>query len=206
MHIAAKRMKDAVLEVPYSDVDYHPNDSRTVKAKWTTLHTKSFIRIKKLICQSTTLALLKAHKASTTTLPLIDELAAKTHSLLAKWEEAEKNQQVYIDSLTSRVHDPPEFKEGDLVLRIVEKPRRLHGRTTTSCSSRFLKCFHSSSSNSEYLKAVAALDAEETVLKRILDLDGSYVRVEWIDGSTSWEPFSTMQKTSAYAKYKASLK
>ncbi|KAL0239647.1 hypothetical protein GEMRC1_009755 [Eukaryota sp. GEM-RC1] len=76
----------------------------------------------------TLLESLKAHKASTTTLTLIDGLAAKTHSLLAKWEEAEKNEQAYIDLLTSRVPDPPEFKEGDLVLRIVENPRRLHGR------------------------------------------------------------------------------
>ncbi|KAL0231831.1 hypothetical protein GEMRC1_011235 [Eukaryota sp. GEM-RC1] len=73
-------------------------------------------------------ALKSRSKPSSKTIPnFVDELAIKTSSLLIKWEEAARNQQAHLNSIFKPSPLPPSFNEGDVVLRLAENSKRLHG-------------------------------------------------------------------------------
>ncbi|KAL0235185.1 hypothetical protein GEMRC1_001767 [Eukaryota sp. GEM-RC1] len=175
----------------------------------------------------TSLDARKMHPSMIT--PTLDSLAKFSAFLLERWEKAASNQLSYVSKLkqSKAAHRSQPFKVGDLVLRLTENPKRLHGPwrgpfeileasdksstvkilniisgIPTKCSTRLLRHFHSVSSDPTYLKAIAALDNQESIIDTIVDVDGDDVIVKWADGSTTVEPLNVIRKTEAFKSYR----
>ncbi|KAL0226230.1 hypothetical protein P9112_013554 [Eukaryota sp. TZLM1-RC] len=161
-------------------------------------------------------------------IPLLDDIKLKNIRLQEKREEAERHQSLNtptsVDNTNSR---SIVFNIGDYVLRKTKQNNKLHG----SWNGPFLVIDHPSNStlllknlttgtelmaakkdckiynaenpqDIEFLKTVAAGDAEKHVIEKILSEynsdSGSFSTVQWFGGETTEEPLHSVKHSEAY--------
>ncbi|KAL0214171.1 hypothetical protein P9112_006355 [Eukaryota sp. TZLM1-RC] len=161
-------------------------------------------------------------------IPLLDDIKMKNTRLQEKMEEAERHQSlntpISVDNTNSR---SIVFNNGDYVLRKTKQNNKLHGSWNgpflvidqPSNSTLLLKnlitgielkaakkdCKIYNAENPqdiEFLKAVAAGNAEKHVIEKILSEcnsdSGSFCTVQWFGGETTEEPLHSVKHSEAY--------
>ncbi|KAL0223773.1 hypothetical protein P9112_003163 [Eukaryota sp. TZLM1-RC] len=161
-------------------------------------------------------------------IPLLDDIKMKHTRLQEKREEAERHQSlntpISVDNTNSR---SIVFNIGDYVLRKTKQNNKLHGSWNgpflvidqPSTSTLLLKNLITGSElkaakkdckiynadnpqDIEFLKAVAAGDAEKHVIEKILSEynsdSGSFCTVQWFGGETTEEPLHSVKHSEAY--------
>ncbi|KAL0215489.1 hypothetical protein P9112_007673 [Eukaryota sp. TZLM1-RC] len=173
--------------------------------------------------------IIETLESSTSESTYINNIQSKFARLKKKQEEAELRQASKAPPRDSQIEANP-FSPGQLVKRASSSTAKLHGNykgpflvidtpsTSTAdiknlctgmvvkASVKHLQPWHSSLPvDDEFHSWVAAGDAEEHVIQKVLSQDGDYCQVQWPGNHITTELVSTVQNTSAYKEFSKSV-
>ncbi|KAL0220011.1 hypothetical protein P9112_005664 [Eukaryota sp. TZLM1-RC] len=173
--------------------------------------------------------IIKTLESSKSESTYINDIQSKFARLKKKQEEAELCQASKAPPRDSQIEANP-FSPGQLVKRATSSTAKLHGNykgpflvidtpsTSTvdkkklctgivvKASVKHLQPWHSSlPADDEFHSWVAAGDAEEHVIQKVLSQDGDYWQVQWPGNHITTELVSTVQNTSAYKEFSKSI-
>ncbi|KAL0211070.1 hypothetical protein P9112_009368 [Eukaryota sp. TZLM1-RC] len=173
--------------------------------------------------------IIETLESSTSESTYINNIQSKFARLKKKQEEAELRQASKAPPRDSQIEANP-FFPGQLVKRASSSTAKLHGNykgpflvidtpsTSTAdiknlctgmvvkASVKHLQPWHSSlPADDEFHSWVAAGDAEEHVIQKVLSQDGDYCQVHWPGNHITTELVSTVQNTSAYKEFSKSI-
>ncbi|KAL0205430.1 hypothetical protein P9112_000737 [Eukaryota sp. TZLM1-RC] len=184
-----------------------------------TLHTSSCL-VQILAQELTPAKIIETLESSTSESTYINNIQSKFARLKKKQEEAELRQASKAPPRDSQIEANP-FSPGQLVKRASSSTAKLHGNykgpflvidtplppqlTSRTCVLH-LQPWHSSlPADDEFHSWVAAGDAEEHVIQKVLSQDGDYCQVQWPGNHITTELVSTVQNTSAYKEFSESV-
>ncbi|KAL0219416.1 hypothetical protein P9112_005069 [Eukaryota sp. TZLM1-RC] len=165
--------------------------------------------------------IIETLESSTSESTYINDIQSKFARLKKKQEEAEFRQASKAPPRDPQIEANP-FSPGQLVKRASSSTTKLHVIDTPSTSTADIKnlCtgmvvkasvkhlqpwLSSLPAHDEFHSWVAAGDAEEHVIQKVLSQDGDYCQVQWPGNHITTELVSTVQNTSAYKEFSKSI-
>ncbi|KAL0214764.1 hypothetical protein P9112_006948 [Eukaryota sp. TZLM1-RC] len=173
--------------------------------------------------------IIETLESSTFESTYINDIQSKFARLKKKQEEAELHQASKAPPRDSQIEANP-FSPGQLVKRASSSTTKLHGNykgpflvidtpspftadiknlgtdMVVKASLKHLQPWHSSlPADDEFHSWVAAVDAEQHVIQKVLSQDGDYCQVQWPGNHNTTDLVSTVQNTSAYKEFSNSM-